>query len=123
VGFTGGMAEWSKAAVLKTVDRKVRGFESYSLRRQRHSKRPYGESVKGRGRAQLLDTLLLCAVMAPRGRLDIGKDLKGKRAKWRTENREQTVMGGGRGCWQRKAMSMPTGMLHCFVSSWSLRGA
>jgi hypothetical protein len=32
VGFTGGMAEWSKAAVLKTVDRKVRGFESYSLR-------------------------------------------------------------------------------------------
>ena len=26
------MAEWSKAAVLKTVDRKVRGFESYSLR-------------------------------------------------------------------------------------------
>gem|GEM_PF-2156857 len=30
--FSGGMAEWSKAAVLKTVDRKVRGFESYSLR-------------------------------------------------------------------------------------------
>jgi hypothetical protein len=27
------MAEWFKAAVLKTVDRKVRGFESYSLRR------------------------------------------------------------------------------------------
>ena len=26
------MAEWSKAAVLKTVDRKVRGFESYFLR-------------------------------------------------------------------------------------------
>ncbi len=26
------MAEWLKAAVLKTVDRKVRGFESYSLR-------------------------------------------------------------------------------------------
>ena len=26
------MAEWFKAAVLKTVDRKVRGFESYSLR-------------------------------------------------------------------------------------------
>ena len=26
------MAEWSKAAVLKTVDRKVRGFESLSLR-------------------------------------------------------------------------------------------
>ena len=32
MGFGGGMAEWSKAAVLKTVDRKVRGFESYSLR-------------------------------------------------------------------------------------------
>ena len=28
----GGMAEWFKAAVLKTVDRKVRGFESLSLR-------------------------------------------------------------------------------------------
>ena len=26
------MAEWSMAAVLKTVDRKVRGFESCSLR-------------------------------------------------------------------------------------------
>jgi hypothetical protein len=26
------MAEWFKATVLKTVDRKVRGFESYSLR-------------------------------------------------------------------------------------------
>jgi hypothetical protein len=34
----GGMAEWFKAAVLKTVVRKYRGFESYSLR---HS--PYGE--------------------------------------------------------------------------------
>ncbi len=29
---TGGMAEWLKAAVLKTVERKFRGFESYSLR-------------------------------------------------------------------------------------------
>ena len=28
----GGMAEWFKAAVLKTVVRKYRGFESYSLR-------------------------------------------------------------------------------------------
>jgi hypothetical protein len=27
------MAEWSKAAVLKTVERKFRGFESYFLRR------------------------------------------------------------------------------------------
>jgi hypothetical protein len=26
------MAEWSKAAVLKTAERKLRGFESYSLR-------------------------------------------------------------------------------------------
>ncbi len=32
--ITGGMAEWFKAAVLKTVDRKVRGFESLSLRQQ-----------------------------------------------------------------------------------------
>src|SRR5262245_58587421 len=28
----GGMAEWFKATVLKTVERKLRGFESYSLR-------------------------------------------------------------------------------------------
>jgi hypothetical protein len=33
------MAEWFKAAVLKTVVRKYRGFESYFLR---HQKR-YGE--------------------------------------------------------------------------------
>jgi hypothetical protein len=30
----GGMAEWLKAAVLKTANRKVRGFESYSLRQK-----------------------------------------------------------------------------------------
>ena len=30
----GGMAEWLKAAVLKTVERKLRGFESYSLRQK-----------------------------------------------------------------------------------------
>ena len=29
------MAEWFKAAVLKTVERKLRGFESYSLRQTR----------------------------------------------------------------------------------------
>ena len=29
---TGEMAEWFKAAVLKTVERKLRGFESLSLR-------------------------------------------------------------------------------------------
>jgi hypothetical protein len=33
--FPGGMAEWFKAAVLKTVERKLRGFESYSLRQFR----------------------------------------------------------------------------------------
>ena len=32
--FPGGMAEWLKAAVLKTVERKLRGFESYSLRQE-----------------------------------------------------------------------------------------
>src|SRR5262245_58641417 len=31
-GLSGGMAEWLKAAVLKTAGRKPRGFESYSLR-------------------------------------------------------------------------------------------
>src|SRR3990172_6477953 len=30
--FHGGVAEWLKAAVLKTVRRKPRGFESYPLR-------------------------------------------------------------------------------------------
>ncbi len=29
---SGGMAEWLKAAVLKTAERKLRGFESLSLR-------------------------------------------------------------------------------------------
>jgi hypothetical protein len=33
--LAGGMAEWLKAAVLKTVERKLRGFESYSLRHVR----------------------------------------------------------------------------------------
>ncbi len=31
-GKSGGMAEWSKAAVLKTVELTLRGFESYLLR-------------------------------------------------------------------------------------------
>ena len=35
----GGMAEWLKAAVLKTVERKLRGFESYSLRHYLFSKK------------------------------------------------------------------------------------
>ena len=30
----GGVAEWSKATVLKTVERKLRRFESYRLRHQ-----------------------------------------------------------------------------------------
>src|SRR5215475_4579303 len=30
----GGMAEWFKAPVLKTGERKLRGFESYSLRQK-----------------------------------------------------------------------------------------
>ena len=30
--YNGGVAEWPKAAVLKTVIRKGRGFESYPLR-------------------------------------------------------------------------------------------
>jgi hypothetical protein len=34
------MAEWFKAAVLKTVERKLRGFESYSLRHDLHPKTP-----------------------------------------------------------------------------------
>ncbi len=34
--LTGGMAEWFKAAVLKTVERKFRGFESYSLRHKNY---------------------------------------------------------------------------------------
>ena len=32
IRFCGGMAEWLKAAVLKTVERKFRGFESYLFR-------------------------------------------------------------------------------------------
>lgn len=31
-GFQGGMAEWLIAPVLKTGDRKIRGFKSFSLR-------------------------------------------------------------------------------------------
>ncbi len=42
----GGMAEWFKAAVLKTVVRKYRGFESYSLRHTHTVKRPQGEMTE-----------------------------------------------------------------------------
>ena len=43
------MAEWFKAAVLKTVVRKYRGFESYSLRQGR-----YGEMTELADGARLL---------------------------------------------------------------------
>ena len=43
------MAEWFKAAVLKTVVRKYRGFESYSLRQNR-----YGEMTELADGARLL---------------------------------------------------------------------
>ena len=36
----GGVAEWLKAAVLKTVERKFRGFESYLLRQKYRFKVP-----------------------------------------------------------------------------------
>ena len=42
----GGMAEWSKAAVLKTVNRKVRGFESCSLRHILYEHRTAGCFLK-----------------------------------------------------------------------------
>ncbi len=59
------MAEWSKAAVLKTVERKFRGFESYSLRQplcatggrredaieSRAPKQTYGEVLEWLNRA------------------------------------------------------------------------
>ena len=39
------MAEWFKAAVLKTVDGNVRGFESYSLRQ--HKKKMWRDGRVG----------------------------------------------------------------------------
>ncbi len=46
------MAEWFKAAVLKTVERKFRGFESYSLRhslaREATGKGFWAERIVGR---------------------------------------------------------------------------
>ena len=38
----GGMAEWFKAPVLKTGERKLRGFESYSLRQTMLERWPSG---------------------------------------------------------------------------------
>ena len=43
----GGMAEWLKAAVLKTVDGNVRGFESYFLRHFFIGKGEMAESAEG----------------------------------------------------------------------------
>ena len=43
------MAEWFKAAVLKTVERKFRGFESYFLRQYRN-----GEMTESADGARLL---------------------------------------------------------------------
>ncbi len=50
------MAEWLKAAVLKTVERKFRGFESYSLR---HS---FAGGANGRARpgAKWADVFVAC---------------------------------------------------------------
>ena len=42
----GGMAEWLKAAVLKTVVRKYRGFESYSLRHGNIDAYNFGEMTE-----------------------------------------------------------------------------
>jgi hypothetical protein len=39
------MAEWFKALVLKTRDRKVRGFESYSLRHLLTRNRRFGQII------------------------------------------------------------------------------
>jgi hypothetical protein len=39
------MAEWFKALVLKTRDRKVRGFESYSLRHLLTRNRRFGQVI------------------------------------------------------------------------------
>ena len=44
---SGGMAEWLKAAVLKTVDGNVRGFESYFLRHFFIGKGEMAESAEG----------------------------------------------------------------------------
>jgi hypothetical protein len=51
------MAEWFKAAVLKTVERKFRGFESYFLRQYR-----YGEVTESADGARLLSE---CGVKSP----------------------------------------------------------
>ena len=49
----GGMAEWLKAAVLKTVERKFRGFESYFLRQKLYSNLA-GEMTESAEGARLL---------------------------------------------------------------------
>ena len=41
------MAEWLKAAVLKTAERKLRGFESYSLRHSEENRWSGGRVAEG----------------------------------------------------------------------------
>ena len=54
ISATGGVAEWSKAAVLKTVERKFRGFESYLLRHFFYMTNPTGEMTELAEGARLL---------------------------------------------------------------------
>ena len=65
--FSGGMAEWFKAAVLKTVERKLRGFESYSLRQTQIA--DPGEMAEPAEGARLLSECVVKA--APRVRLPL----------------------------------------------------
>lgn len=44
-GFSGELAEWLNAPVLNTGNRKVRGFESLTLRRAGSDERRYSHSV------------------------------------------------------------------------------
>ncbi len=60
------MAEWFKAAVLKTVDGNVRGFESYSLRHILKNRGEMAESAEG---ARLLSECTLKSV--PRVRIPL----------------------------------------------------
>ncbi len=47
------MAEWFKAAVLKTVERKFRGFESYSLRQPLQGRQMAGKAPELNGQTFL----------------------------------------------------------------------
>jgi hypothetical protein len=67
------MAEWFKAAVLKTVERKLRGFESYSLRQKisyfNNLFYLYGEMAELAEGARLLSECVVKA--APRVRIPL----------------------------------------------------